>query len=146
MDKTNDQVLHKIETFHRLCPSGFVVVINMTKIVPDFMETHYPSTWLQTYNSENMVKDDPCIRHVLGRGGYINWDDLIAKEPENRVLCAARDFGLVHGHTLSHRDGGCVSMISGAGRPWSEEDKSTAESALDALSATVRAPDFAKAS
>jgi LuxR family transcriptional regulator len=100
---------HQLQRLKELAPGGYAIGLHVRFTTPSYMFQTYPKAWLDIYSREGLLMLDPAVAWAFQNEGMVRWTDL-ASEDSARVFARAESFGLVHGMTISVRDGGSMSI------------------------------------
>jgi LuxR family transcriptional regulator len=94
------ELTRHLERLQGVATGGFAIGLHIRFATPSYMFQSYPKAWLDLYSREGLLMRDPAVAWAFAQEGKVRWADL---EPEDsaRVFERAREYGLVHGMTLS---------------------------------------------
>jgi LuxR family transcriptional regulator len=92
-------------------PSGFSLVMNHTRVGPEFLLSTVHPEWQQVYDRRNYVWFDPILLSTVMSDGDRRWSDV--KLPDIRgVMREAKSFGLSFGATFARTNAHAKSLLS----------------------------------
>ncbi|MVO16822.1 helix-turn-helix transcriptional regulator [Parasedimentitalea huanghaiensis] len=131
-------LLRSLET---ITDGGYSVGVGFQGVEPHFVKSTYSEAWVERYISQRFIQIDPTIQFGLSKTGHFTWAELEAQFPDSKTFFTeARKYGLVKGNTLSIRVEGQVSILSGSGPAWQDQELKIASATLHALAVLAANP------
>lgn len=104
-----------------LCDSGYAYALHIRFARPNILYRTYPQSWIDHYDEQGMIVEDPVVKWGLSKTGFVYWKDL--DDPAG-ILADAAAHGLTNGLTCAV---GALSSRSIAGFTRSDRAFSAAE-------------------
>lgn len=131
------------DVFAELAPAGYYIALRLGFAFPQAELNALPADWIDHYTRNRFMLDDPVIRWVYDRTGWVRWSE-IAAEDSRGIFASARDFGLCYGVAVcvTDDDGAAHRSFGSFARSDREYDEDEVARLTDALVALLqdRAP------
>lgn len=92
------EIQTRLETLKKLAPAGFAIALHVRFTTPAYLFQTYPKPWIDHYNKNGLVMQDPTVRWGFENTGLAFWDDL-AEQDAAGVIAAAAEHGMKFGLT-----------------------------------------------
>ena len=114
-------------------PAGFAIALHIRFTSPAILLQAYAPDWIEAYNREGMVMQDPTVRWGLRNSGIIRWQELPDIDAAGEhVLRAAAEHGLIHGFCVGVGQPGSRSVAS-----FARQDRPATDTEMAAAHDTV---------
>jgi len=91
---------HWLDVLKELSPSGYAIALHIEYNAPKLMFQTYPVAWINYYEENGFVLNDPVVMWGFKNVGTCRWKDLAAIDTKG-VLKAARAYDMNYGTVIS---------------------------------------------
>lgn len=121
-----------------MCDTGFAVAVRIRFTRPLLLYQTYTQDWIDYYNHNGFVLQDPTVRWGLGSTGVLRWDTPGLEDPAD-VLGKARAHGLTNGVALSigPPEARTISGHTRSSGPFSDEEVARLQDLMEEMHAAT---------
>lgn len=105
---------HWLDVLKKLSPAGYAIALHIEYNAPKLMFQTYPVEWINYYEENGFVLNDPVVLWGFNNFGTCRWSDMAALDTKG-VLQASRTYDMNYGAVVSI-DAGKKHSIGGFAR------------------------------
>lgn len=133
------------EKIQAIAPSGYILILNVRYLTPEFYHTTYDPAWVDLYNRERYAFFDPILLWSTVNTGTRRWSEiglLGLKATATRVMEQAKTYGLHFGAILVRKNLAgegerCMLSASRADREFTDDELEELDAAFCYLMSAV---------